>query len=204
MHPDLPFAQRTLDWAHSRGICVHLLFGFVMRDKCGCCVGERMAGFLPMSLTTSVAIPMDVAPRTRNNAQRRARAWFCPRRKARHCVWRGGGVAAGCTGNDRWRSADSSGGRGRATRQTGTRPRESKAHAHRPASTRGKAHAHLCVVALLGGGWLSLSGGRRESGLPPTFVSVRSVVTDLSTCVTYVSAHLKHTCVKSYHNGTFL
>ena len=78
---------------------------------------------------------------------------------------------------------------------------------HRPASTqgRGKAHAHLCVVALLGG-WLlfALSGGRRESGVPPTFVSVRSVVTDLSTCVTYVRAHLKHTCVKSYHNGTFL
>ena len=72
-------------------------------------------------------------------------------------------------------------------------------------STRGRAHAHLCVVALLGGcGWLSLPDGRRESELPPTFVSVRSVVTDLSTCVAYVSAHLKHTCVKSYHNGTFL
>ena len=80
-----------------------------------------------------------------------------------------------------------------------------RARTHRLASTRGKAHAHLCVVALLGGcGWLSLLGGRRESGLPPTFVSVRSVVTDLSTCLAYVSAHLKHTCVKSYHNGTFL
>ena len=84
-----------------------------------------------------------------------------------------------------------------------TRPR---AHAHtgQPGHT-GRAHAHLCVVALLGGGWLSCDpGGRRESELPPTFVSVRSVVTDLSTCVAYVSAHLKHTCVKSYHNGTFL
>ena len=78
-------------------------------------------------------------------------------------------------------------------------------HTGQPEHTGQKAHAHLCVVALLGG-WLllSLSGGRRESGLPPTFVSVRSVVTDLSTCVAYVSAHLKHTCVKSYHNGTFL
>ena len=89
MHPDLPFAQRTLDWAHSRGICVHLLFGFVMGDKYGCCVGERMAGFLPMSLTTSVAIPMDVAPRTQRTTRARV-AVDCPRRKARHCVWRGG------------------------------------------------------------------------------------------------------------------
>ena len=78
-------------------------------------------------------------------------------------------------------------------------------HTGQPEHTGKKAHAHLCVVALLGGcGWLSLLGGRRESGLPPTFVSVRSVVTDLSTCVAYVSAHLKHTCVKSYHNSTFL
>ena len=110
MHPDLPFAQRTLDWAHSRGICIHLLFGFVMGDKYGCCVGERMAGFLPMSLTTSVAIPMDVAPRT-HPTQTRAHRRYCPRRKARHFVWRGGwrgGVCGGwgCTGNDRWQSAD--------------------------------------------------------------------------------------------------
>ncbi len=79
-------------------------------------------------------------------------------------------------------------------------------HTGQPEHTGKKAHAHLCVVALLGGccGWLSLLGGRRESGLPPTFVSVRSVVTDLSTCLAYVSAHLKHTCVKSYHNGIFL
>ena len=84
-----------------------------------------------------------------------------------------------------------------------TRPRESKAHAHRPASTREKAHAHLCVVALLGG-WLllSLSGGRRESGVPPTFVSVRPIATDLNTWVAYVSIH--RTCDElSYHISIF-
>ena len=189
--------------AHSRGICVHLLFGFVMGNKCGCCVDERVAGFLPMSLTTSVAIPMDVAPRTYTT---RAHRRYCPRRKARHFVWRGGVVcvAAGV-------ALATTGGKIRRFSQDKHKhtPGPDQEHTHTQASqsnhTRGRARAHLCVVALLGGcGWLSLSGGRRESGLPPTFVSVRSVVTDLSTCVAYVSAHLKHTCVKSYHNGTFL
>jgi len=83
--------------------------------------------------------------------------------------------------------------KGGGNEQTGT---PDQGNTRGPASTRGWAHAHLCVVALLGG-WLLLSpsGGRRESGSPPTFVSVRSVVTDLSTCVAYVSGHLKHTCV---------
>ena len=111
------------------------------------------------------------------------------------------GVAAGCTGNGRWRYPPIvlSGG-GRIKQQEDKHkhwdPTQEHTHTGQPEHTGQKAHAHLCVVALLGG-WLllSLSGGRRESGLPPTFVSVRSVVTDLSTCLAYVSAHLKHTCV---------
>ena len=148
------------------------------------------------------------SPWTLRHAHTHARAWrYCPRQKARHCVsawrggwWRGVCVAAGCTSNDRWQSADFLKTNKHWDPTKSTRTQASQ-------STRGRAHAHLCVVALLGGccGWLSRdSGGRRESELPPTFVSVRSVVTDLSTCVAYVSAHLKHTCVKSYHNGTFL
>ena len=113
-------------------------------------------------------------------------------------VWRlaalatvGGDLSADCS--LRWGEDQTTRGQ---TQALGPDPR---AHAHtgQPEHTGQKAHAHLCVVALLGGccGWLSLLGGRRESELPPTFVSVRSVVTDLSTCVAYVSAHLKHTCV---------
>ena len=119
-----------------------------MGDKYGCCVGERMAGFLPMSLTTSVAIPMDVAPRTRNNAQRRARAWFCPRRKARHCVWRGGGgVAAGCTGNDRWQDPPIlSGGR---RQQDKLGPDQEKArHTHTGQQAHGERRTLTSVLSL--------------------------------------------------------
>ena len=138
MHPDLPFAQRTLDWAHSRGICIHLLFGFVMGDKYGCCVGERMAGFLPMSLTTSVAIPMDVAPRTHTT---RARGGIAQGER-RGTVWRGGCV---------WRlvALATTGGNIRRFSQDKhkTRPR---AHAHtgQPEHTHGGGRALTSVLSL--------------------------------------------------------
>ena len=153
----------------------------------------------------AVAIPMGVAPRT----PRRRSAHFTMGKRAPGTGGGGMGVCGGIALATK--VAADEGGRllpiissrpdrgekeGQHTQHFWTRAKHTHTQASKHGAGGGKAHAHLCVVALLGG-WLllALSGGRHESGMPPTFVSVRSVVTDLSTCVAYVSAHLKHTCV---------
>ena len=132
-----------------------------------------MAGFLPMSLTTSVAIPMDVAPRTltRDISSPRARvsgglpplgphskgeekARHCPRggRKGGMCgVWRL--VALATVGGDIRRLFSPVGGGSnnkRTNTSTGTRPKIGKRGTRTQASqsTRGKRRTLTSVLSL--------------------------------------------------------